>query len=296
MFGKSIQKIGTKLNLFILIALTCTLCLFGEQNSQSAEIQGKPWGAMYTPNRYLTLYGMKGTVKYYRGKRGAKALIRDLSIAERKGIKLIITLGTVRPSEYIDRNGRIDFSKVRKELNPFLSRAAEIQPYIDKGVIWGVRFMDEPHDPAGMPKGVKVNEKDLGKVFKMIKKHFRGVKTGSTAPAWYMVNVPNADFAFGQYNHSNRKVSLTDFFLKEARLAHSKGLLYVASINSNMNSIDNKTFFRDYIKLCRIKEVDFITSWQWPQGNYPYPSFERRINDKNVRNLVKEIPEACGWR
>jgi hypothetical protein len=284
-------------NIRMLLLLFLAFCLvFTYKLPVLAADNPIPWGAMYTPNEHLTSYGMRGTVKYYRGNRGAQQLLKDLNIAYKNRSFLIITLGTTNPQLYLTEKGHINFKVVYKELQPFFLIAQEIQPFIDNKTIWGIRFMDEPHNPRGMPRGFKIKETELGEVFKMIKKYFKHVKVGSTAPAAYMVNVPNADFAFGQYNHSNSPhLSLTDFFEKETKLALSCGLKYVASLNSNMNAIDNYTFFQEYSKLCEIKGVDFITSWQWPQGRYPYPSFEKRLKDPSVKKLIEQIPLLCGW-
>jgi hypothetical protein len=249
----------------------------------------KPWGAMYTPNENLTYKGMSGTVKYYRGVGGANALLRDLAFAESCGVKLILTLGNTSPLAYLDENGHINMSKVHEELDPFFDIAEDVQPYIDNGTVWGIRFMDEPHDPPGVDK---VNETELGEVYALIKSYFKNVSVGSTAPAWYMVNVPNSDYAFGQYNHDNANKTPEEFFDEEIRLAHGHGLLYVASLNSNMNSVDNRTFFTTYITMCKM-DTDFVTSWMWPQGRYPQPSFEKRFNDPEVQDLIPDVVYYC---
>lgn len=78
-------------------------------------------------------------------------------------------------------------------------------------------------------------------------------------------------------------------------LAHEHGLLFVASINANTNPIDNVTFFRTYRRMCAIPAVDFVTSWQWPPGHHPRPSFEARFTDPDpaVRAEIALIPDAC---
>lgn len=83
---------------------------------QSSSI---PWGAMYTPNEYLTYKGMTGAVKYYRGLRGAQQMITDLKVAQNNNIKLILTLGSVDPQQYLDENRNIDMERVHAELDFF---------------------------------------------------------------------------------------------------------------------------------------------------------------------------------
>ena len=135
-------------------------------------------------------------------------------------------------------------------------------------------------------------------MFALIKENLPGVLTGSTAPPFYMKDVPNADFAFGQFSHNKPHSEWStplDFFSDQAVKAHSNGLLFVASINANTNSIDNLAFFYLYNAICKLIDVDFVTSWQWPQGNYEFPSFESRINNDTaeVQSVLDQIPDSC---
>lgn len=255
-----------------------------------------PWGAMYTPAKSMGSKGMTGTVAYYRGPGGARRIWRDLAAARRKRTKVILTLGSVNPSVYADARGHIDMAKVRREIGPFAAVAGRLKPYIADGTVWGIRFMDEPHDPSGLPRGVTVNPKELGEVMAYLKKTFGKVRVGATSPARYMVKVPNADFAFGQYNHDNTGRRFPDgvaYIRRDAALAAKHGMSYVASINANRNSVDNRTFFKLYLDLAKLKDVHFMTSWQWPQGRHPRPSFEKRLNDPRVQDLVRALPQAC---
>jgi len=112
-----------------------------------------------------------------------------------------------------------------------------------------------------------------------------------------MIRVPYADFAFGQYNHSvhKREIAPLEFFKKDAKLAHLHGLSYVASINANLNSINNLEFFKLYNQLCKLEKIDFITSWQWFQRKDPYPSFQERLEDSDprVQAEISKISENC---
>ena len=276
----------------------------GEENSGEVLVEAPeesssiPWGAMYTPNEYLTYKGMTGAVKYYRGLRGAQQMITDLKVAQTNSIKLIVTLGSVDPQQYLDENRNIDMERVHAELDFFFDIQSEIQPFINNGTIWGIRFMDEPHDPSGFPHDFEIDPVQLGDVYSLIKSHFPHVRVGSTSPAVYMVKVPHADYAFGQYNHAHPPPSYNDpvqFFADDSRLAFNHGLDYVASINANTNTVDNYGFFESYKQICFIETVDFVTSWQWPQGHYLYPSFEARINDPDpeVQGIIAELPSAC---
>ncbi len=204
-------------------------------------------------------------------------------------------MGELRPSAYADSQGRINMEAVEKELSPFVAIAEQLKPFIADGTIWGIRFMDEPHDPAGLPRGVAIDTGDLGKVMAYLKKVFGQVRAGSTAPARYMVNVPGADWCFGQYCHSTmgrRGIKPLEFIQEDAALAKKKGMYYVASLNASTNPVDNRTFFETYLAFASLPDVDFITSWQWPQGRYPN-SFETRISDPSVKTLVEEIPRKC---
>ena len=113
-----------------------------------------------------------------------------------------------------------------------------------------------------------------------------------------MSRVPGAGLAFSQVIHQKLPPGYEDplsFLQDQASFAHANGLLFVASVNANTNSIDNLTFFRTYRQMCSIPGVDFATSWQWPQGHHPEPSFEVRCADENpaVRAEIVGIPEAC---
>ncbi len=263
--------------------------------AQQTEIRSIPWGAMYAPLDIMKSYGMTGTITYYRGDGGVKKLFSDLAEARRCRIKLIITLGDVRPSTYADQQGKIDMAKVREELSPFVKISGQLRSYIEDGTIWAIRFMDEPHDPSGLPQGISINTEDLGAVMLYLKQSFGSVRVGSTAPARYMVNVSNADWCFGQYCHrtaGRRGIDPVQFIKEDAALAKKMGMSYVASLNASTNPVDNKTFFETYLAFASIPDVDFLTSWQWQQGRYP-SSFEKRITDPSVRSLVTRITQAC---
>jgi len=257
-----------------------------------------PWGAMYAPNEAIESTGMTGVVKAYRGERGAETLLIDLAFARDHGVRLIITLGSVAPLTYIDSDGHLDLDAVREELQPFFAIAAVVSPFIEDGTIWGIRFIDEPHDPAGLPRGSEVDPQELGGAFALILERFGDVRVGSTAPPAYMARVPGAGFASGQVVHAKIPLaygSVIDFHEDQSALAESSGLDYVASINANTNAIDNETFFRDYRRMCEIEAVDFATSWMWPQGHHPEDSFETRFADPShsVRQEIAGIPDAC---
>ncbi|MEW6744665.1 MAG: hypothetical protein AB1486_18065 [Planctomycetota bacterium] len=244
----------------------------------------------------MTAYGMTGTIGYYRGPVGVKKLLADLAVARREKLKLIVTMGDVNPSLYADARGEIDMARVREELAPFVEIADQIKPFVVDGTIWGIRFMDEPHDPRGLPRGVTINAQRLGDVMALLKEVFGKVRVGSTSPARYMVNVPNADWCSGQYCHDTARRRALDpvtSISEDAALAARKGMSYVASLNACSNSVDNRTFFEVYLALAKLPDVDFMTSWQWPQGHHPQPSFERRLNDPGVQDLVRSIPQAC---
>ena len=298
------MKKSNRWSLSIVVVLTIVMgCTLDnpppeEPIKESAEkgYSSIPWGAMYTPNEYLTYKGMTGHVKYYCGVKGAQQLLNDLQIAQDHTVTLILTLGRVDPETYLDSNRNIDMNPVLEELTPFFGLADSIQPFIDDGTVWGIRFMDEPHDPKGYPHDFQVDTQQLGEVFSLIKSHFKNVRVGSTSPAFYMIDVPHADFACGQYNHahplSNDPVQ---FFREEAALAHQHGLDYVASLNANTNTVGNYEFFHTYSQMCSIEHVGFVTSWQWPQGHHPYPSFESRLNDPSprVQAQIAQIPDSC---
>jgi len=274
-----------------------TVCLI------SGTIWAKPWGVMYIPVKKAADLGMSGVVEYYRGRTGAKRLLKDLEIAQKKGIKIIATIGSVRILDYWDKSSKkLSLEKVRRELAPFCQISNKLTPYLRDGTLWGIRFLDEPHDPTGLDQ--EVPKENLGEVYRYIKSEcLPGVRVGSTAPASYMVGVAYADFAFGQYNHSHpprdengRPLSLKEFFSTETALARSHGLRYVASINANRNGANNRTFFSSYLWLCHLSGVDFVTAWQWNRRNYPRPSFKERWADPLVSDLVERIPELCGMQ
>jgi len=253
---------------------------------------------MYTPNEHLTDGGMTGAVKAYRGTRGAETLLADLPVASERGVRLILTLGGVSPGDYLDAEGSLDFEIVERELAPFLEIAEAIAPYIESGTVWGIRFLDEPHDPSGYPRSFEIDPIELGEAYARIREHFGGVRIGSTAPPAYMIRVPGAGVSFGQVVHAKLPPDVTDpvdFHRRESALAHEHGLAYVASLNANTNGVDDETFFRDYRRMCEIESVDFATSWQWPQGHHPCPSFGIRFAtaDPAVQTEIAAIPAAC---
>lgn len=209
-----------------------------------------PWGAMYVPLESMKANGMTGTFAYYRGAEGAQKLLADLKIARRDRIKIIVTMGEVKPSAYADERGKIDIAKVKNELAPFVAVSQQLKPFIEDGTIWGIRFMDEPHDPSGLPRGITINVQDLGIVMDYIKKSFHNVRVGSTSPARYMVNVPNADWCFGQYCHhtiGRRGIKPIPYIQEDAALVKKKGMYYVASLNASTNPVGNTEFFKVFI-------------------------------------------------
>ena len=257
-----------------------------------------PWGAMYTPNEHLVDSGMTGSIKHCRGDRGAASLIADLALAQVHGVRLILTLGSTAPSDYVDEEGRLSLDAVRRELDPFFALASEIAPFIADGTIWGIRFIDEPHDPAGYSPSFEIDPGELGEAFALVRSHLGGVRVGSTAPPAYMAQVPGAGFASGQVIHAKLPSGYTDpaaFHRDQSALAHEHDLAYVASLNANTNAIDNVTFFRDYRRMCEIETVDFATAWQWPQGRHPMPSFGSRFGDGDplVQVEISRIAAAC---
>lgn len=257
-----------------------------------------PWGAMYTPNEHLTDSGMTGSIKHYRGVRGAAALVGDLALAEARDVRLILTLGGVAPAGYLNQEGHLTMDAVQRELDPFFALSSEIAPFIESGTIWGIRFIDEPHDPAGYAASFEIDPAELAEAFAVIRSHLGDVRVGSTAPPAYMARVSGAAFACGQVIHAKLPSGYTDpvtFHRDQSVLAHEHDLAYVASLNANTNAIDNETFFRDYRRMCEIETVDFATAWQWPQGNHSMPSFEARSGDPSpsVRAEIEGIPAAC---
>ncbi len=237
--------VARTLALCIALAAFCSLAGWGQTGAHDFDV-AIPWGAMYTPNEYLTAKGMTGAVKYYRGARGAELLLTDLAFAQEHGVRLILTLGSVTPANYLDTQDHIDLAAVEAELSPFFDLAGRIRPYIDAGTIWGIRFMDEPHDPTGYPAAFDIDPTELGEVFARIREVFGDVRVGSTAPPWYMIGVPNAGFAFGQVVHQKLPLGFSDpidFHIDQSELAHQNGLLYVVSLNANTNTIDNVAFF-----------------------------------------------------
>jgi len=280
------------------VALVLVACIAVGVQFVAVTRAGIPWGAMYTPNDRLTSNGMTGAVKHYRGIQGANRLLTDLAFARDHGVRLILTLGSVVPVTYLDEDSRFLTEVVHRELDPFFAASEDLRPFIEDGTIWGVRFLDEPHDPSGYPREFEVDPIELGEVFSLIRSWFGDVRIGSTAPPWYMAQVPNAGFAFGQVVSTNLPPGFPDpidFHRQQSVLAHKHGLLYVASLNANTNPIDNLTFFITYRRMCEIETVDFATSWQWPQGHHPLPSFETRFGDPDpgVQAEISSIPAAC---
>jgi hypothetical protein len=280
------------------VLLLAFLMLGAGAQSQDAKPAAIPWGAMYTPNEHLVDSGMTGAVKYYRGQRGADELIEDLRFARGCSVRLIATLGSVLPSDYLDDEDRIDMSAVHGELDRFFDLAEDVRSYIEDGTLWGIRFMDEPHDPKGYPRNVEVRPDELGEVLALIEAHFGEVRVGSTAPPGYMIDVPNADFACGQYNHANPPSGYEDaaaFHRDQSERAHEYGLDYVASINANTNPIGNAEFFQTYRNMCEIQTIDFATSWQWAQGQHEMPCFSARLGDLDpaVQQEIAGIPASC---
>jgi len=249
---------------------------------------------MYTPNEHLTTKGMTGAIKHYRGERGAAALVADLAFASERGVRLILSLGSVSSDTYLDEAGHLRMETVHRELQPFFAASEQIAPFIEDGTVWGVRFLDEPHDPAGLPPDFEVDPDELSDVFALIRAAFGDVPIGSTAPPSYMARVPGAGFASGQVVHGRLPAGFSDpidVHRHQSALAHDHGLLYVASLNANTNPIDSETFRR----MCAIDTVDFATSWQWPQGHHPMPSFEARFFDPEpaAQEAISAIPAAC---
>jgi predicted esterase len=267
-----------------------------QAESQPAAI---PWGAMYVPNAELQEIGMTGVIKAYRGESGARKLLEDLRFAAEREIQLILTLGSVAPADYLDTEGNLLLGRVEREMAPFVVIAEEIRPYIEGGTVWGIRFLDEPHDPAGAARGWSVDPQQLGAAFDWIQQALGPVRLASTSPPWYMSQVPGAAFAFGQCVHGRLPQSYPDttaFHREQSAQAHTHGLLYVASLNANTNAIDNLTFFTSYREMCALETVDFVTAWQWPRGHHPHPSVSERFADPDpaVQALIRSIPEACG--
>jgi hypothetical protein len=266
--------------------------------SASAAEAAIPWGAMYTPNDHLTDEGMTGTIKAYRGPRGAENLLTDLSYAREHGVRLIVTLGSVAPAVYLDTAGHLRMEIVRSELGPFFAVSDRIAPFVGDRTIWGVRFLDEPHDPADTARGFEVDPDELSAAFALIREALGDVLIGSTAPPAYMTRVAGAGFASGQVVHEKLPPGFADpvdFHRQQSALAHERGLQYVASLNANTSAADNETFFRSYRQMCAIETVDFATAWQWPQGHHPLPSFEARLRDPDpaVQAEIAGIPDAC---
>ena len=257
-----------------------------------------PWGAMYVPLDVAAEAGMTGVVATYRGEKGAEQLLVDLAFAQGHGISIITTLGSVSPGDYLDDDGHIDRDAVHRELDPFLAITNEASPYIEGGTLWGIRFLDEPHDPSEYPRDFEVNPDELAEAYAMIRASFPDVPIGSTAPPQYMRRVPGAGLAFSQVVHQKLPPGYDNpvsFLRDQASLAHEHGLFFVASINANTNLVDNATFFRTYREMCAILEVDFATSWQWPQAHHSQPSFEIRFTDRDpsVQAEIAGIPGAC---
>ena len=125
------------------------------QEFRKTKVRSIPWGAMYVPSEYYGFKGISGVVAYYRGAGSVARPLSDLEKARKMKVKVILTLGSVNTRVYLDSSGHINMSKVYQELAPFFAASSKIQPYIDDGTVWGIRFMDEPHNPAGYPPGSK---------------------------------------------------------------------------------------------------------------------------------------------
>lgn len=279
--------------LALLLLAAASLC--GASHEADSSI---PWGAMYVPLDVASEAGMTGVVGYYRGEQGAERLLTDLAFAQEHRISLIVTMGSVSPSAVLDADGHIDMVAVHRELDPLLAVAGELSKYAEDRTLWGIRFLDEPHNPAGYPRGFEVEPSELAEAYAVIQHAFPGIPVGSTAPPQYMIRVPGAGLAFSQVVHDKLPPGYDDpiaFQRDQAALAHEHGLLFVASINANTNPADNITFFRTYREMCAIPTVDFATAWQWPQGHHPQPSFEARFTDADptVQAEIALIPEAC---
>lgn len=284
------RRLGT-----IILTLLAAASVCGSPHEADRSI---PWGAMYVPINAASEAGMTGVVGYYRGERGAEQLLVDLAFAREHGISLIVTMGSVSPDDVLSGDGHIDMVAVHRELDPFLAVVGELSNYVEDRTLWGIRFLDEPHDPAGCPAGFEVEPSELAEAYALIQDALPGVPIGSTAPPQYMIRVPGAGLAFSQVVHHKLPPGYEDpivFQRDQAALAHEHGLLFIASINANTNPIDNVTFFRTYRQMCAIPAVDFATAWQWPQGHHPQPSFEARFRDADpdVRAEIALIPEAC---
>jgi len=284
---------GSACRLGIAWALTAVLFL-----TALGEETAIPWGSMYTPNDHLIDEGMTGAVKAYRGSRGAETLLADLAFARELGVRLIVTLGSVSPVTYLDDTNHLRLDRIREELEPFFAVAGQLAPFIEDGTMWGIRFLDEPHNPAGLPRGSEVDPAELSAVFKQLHDALGDVLVGSTAPPAYMALVADAGFACGQAVHTRLPPGFADpveFHRQQSALAHDHGLRYVASLNANTDAIDNATFFRTYRTMCAIETVDFATAWQWPQGHHPLPSFGDRLHDPDptVQAEIAAIPAAC---
>ncbi|NLO74071.1 MAG: phosphodiester glycosidase family protein, partial [candidate division WS1 bacterium] len=122
---------------------------------------------------------------------------------------------------------------------------------------------------------------------------FAGARVGSTSPASYMVQVPHAGWCTGGYHHDllrRRGLDPLEHLRQDSALAVQHGLRYVANLNACTNPLDNRTFFEVYLALARLPDVHFLTSWQWEQGRYPQPSFEQRLRDPQVQDLVRALP------
>ena len=286
------RRLGMSISALLLLAAT-SLCGLPKEADRSI-----PWGAMYVPLDVASDAGMTGVVGYYRGGPGAERLLADLAFARDHRISLIVTMGSVSPSDVLDGGGHVDMVAVHRELDPFLAVASKLWEYAENRTLWGIRFLDEPHDPAGYPPGFEVEPNELAEAYALIQEALPGVPIGSTAPPQYMIRVPGAGLAFSQIVHHKLPPGYDDpivFQRDQAALAHEHGLLFVASTNANTNPIDNVAFFRTYRQMCAIPAVDFVTSWQWPQGHHPQPSFEARFTDSEpaVQAEISLIPAAC---
>jgi len=237
-------------------------------------------------------------VRAYRGQRGADLLLGDLPFARDQGVRLIVRLGGVSPADYLDEEACLVLDRVHLELAPFFALADEFRPLIVDGPVWGIRFLDEPHDPAGYPRGFAVDPLELGEAYALILKHLGPVRVASTAPPRYPAQVPGAGLAFGQCIHGqpfDAYEDATAFRREQSQLAHDHELLCIASLNANTNPVDNLTFFRSYRVMCALSAVDFVTAWQWPQGHHPEASFAAGLADPGpaVQAEVAALPAVC---
>lgn len=115
--------------------------------------QTKPWGVMYIPVETAAKYGMTGiiTIDHLN-------LSETLSIAREKGIRVIVTLGSVDECSYYSPASPFDFynyngalSNFSDYLNNIYSQlsAETMKQYIDAGTLVGFRIFDEANFANG---------------------------------------------------------------------------------------------------------------------------------------------------